>query len=129
MIRILIKDGSYKVDKVEIVDMFPLSSHIETVALLSKLNTEHHLDIEIGEDELSEIDFSKDATYGEIKKYVLNKYGLKVSSLYIAQIKRKHGLIERENYNFSKKENQRVPNCPEEKEKAIEDALEHFGMI
>ena len=85
--------------------------HVETVALLSKLNTEHHLDIEIGEDELSEIDFSKDATYGEIKKYVLDKYGLKVSSLYIAQIKR------------------RVPNCPEEKEKAIEDALEHFGMI
>ncbi|MDU2583622.1 MAG: 23S rRNA (uracil-5-)-methyltransferase RumA, partial [Anaerococcus hydrogenalis] len=105
------------------------TTHVETVALLSKLNTEHHLDIEIGEDELSEIDFSKDATYGEIKKYVLDKYGLKVSSLYIAQIKRKHGLIERENYNFSKKENQRVPNCPEEKEKAIEDALEHFGMI
>ena len=77
----------------------------------------------------TEIDFSKDATYGEIKKYVLDKYVLKVSSLYIAQIKRKHGLIERENYNFSKKENQRVPNCPEEKEKAIEDALEHFGMI
>lgn len=106
-----------------------VTTHVETVALLSKLNTEHHLDIEIGEDELSEIDFSKDATYGEIKKYVLDKYGLKVSSLYIAQIKRKHGLIERENYNFTKKENQRVPNCPEEKEKAIEDALEHFGMI
>ena len=106
---------------------FGTSGHVETVALLSKLNTEHHLDIEIGEDELSEIDFSKDATYGEIKKYVLDKYVLKVSSLYIAQIKRKHGLIERENYNFSKKENQRVPNCPEEK--AIEDALEHFGMI
>lgn len=105
------------------------SSHAETVALLSKLNTEHHLDIEIGEDELSEIDFSKDATYGEIKKFVLDKYGLKVSSLYIAQVKRKHGLIERENYNISKKENQRVPNCPEEKEKAIEDALEYFGMI
>ncbi|ERT57118.1 23S rRNA (uracil(1939)-C(5))-methyltransferase RlmD [Megasphaera vaginalis (ex Srinivasan et al. 2021)] len=119
----------YKTEKVQPVDMFPMTHHVETVALLSKLNTEHHLDIEIGEDELSEIDFSKDATYGEIKKYVLDKYGLKVSSLYIAQIKRKHGLIERENYNFSKKENQRVPNCPEEKEKAIEDALEHFGMI
>lgn len=65
------------------------SSHVETVALLSKLNTEHHLDIEIAEDELSEIDFSKDATYREIKKYVLDKYGLKVSSLYIAQVKRK----------------------------------------
>ncbi len=119
----------WRTTHMELVDMFPHTKHVETVALLSKLNTEHHLDIEIGEDELSEIDFSKDATYGEIKKYVLDKYGLKVSSLYIAQIKRKHGLIERENYNFSKKENQRVPNCPEEKEKAIEDALEHFGMI
>ena len=87
---------------------------------MSKLNTEHHLDIEIGKDELSEIDFSKDATYGEIKKHVLDKYGLKVSSLYIEQVKIKHGIIERENYNISKKENQRVLNCPEEKE--IEDA-------
>lgn len=123
------QDKDYKLEKIKACDMFSQTMHVETVALLSKLNTEHHLDIEIGEDELSEIDFSKDATYGEIKKYVLDKYGLKVSSLYIAQIKRKHGLIERENYNFSKKENQRVPNCPEEKEKAIEDALEHFGMI
>lgn len=123
------QDKGYKLEKIKGCDMFSETMHVETVALLSKLNTEHHLDIEIGEDELSEIDFSKDATYGEIKKYVLDKYGLKVSSLYIAQIKRKHGLIERENYNFSKKENQRVPNCPEEKEKAIEDALEHFGMI
>lgn len=105
------------------------TTHVETVALLSKLNTEHHLDLEIGEYELSEIDFSKDATYGEIKKFALDKYGLKVSSLYIAQVKRKHGLIERENYNISKKENQRVPNCPKEKEKAIEDALKYFGMI
>ena len=125
----LFREYGYKIEKIEAFDLFPKTAHVETVALLSKLNTEHHLDIEIGEDELSEIDFSKDATYGEIKKYVLDKYGLKVSSLYIAQIKRKHGLIERENYNFSKKENQRVPNCPEEKEKAIEDALEHFGMI
>ncbi|CNG15495.1 23S rRNA (uracil(1939)-C(5))-methyltransferase RlmD [Streptococcus agalactiae] len=125
----LFEELGYHLVKIQPVDLFPMTHHVETVALLSKLNTEHHLDIEIGEDELSEIDFSKDATYGEIKKYVLDKYGLKVSSLYIAQIKRKHGLIERENYNFSKKENQRVPNCPEEKEKAIEDALEHFGMI
>ena len=124
-----LNEHGFKVKKVQPCDMFSRTHHVETVALLSKLNTEHHLDIEIGEDELSEIDFSKDATYEEIKKYVLDKYGLKVSSLYIAQIKRKHGLIERENYNFSKKENQRVPNCPEEKEKAIEDALEHFGMI
>lgn len=119
----------YKVEKVSLVNLFPETAHVETVALLSKLQTDNHLDIEIGEDELSEIDFSKDATYGEIKKFVLDKYGLKVSSLYIAQVKRKYGLIERENYNISKKENQRVPNCPEEKEKAIEDALEWFGMI
>lgn len=118
----------YEPVKMRAYDNFPMTGHCETVVLLSKLNTDQHIDIEIGE-ELSEIDFSKDATYGEIKKFVLDKYGLKVSILYIAQIKRKHGLIERENYNFSKKENQRVPNCPEEKEKAIEDALEHFGMI
>ena len=93
-------------------------TYVKTVVLLSKLNTDQHIDIEIGE-ELSEIDFSKDATYGEIKKLVWDKYGLKISIIYIAQIKRKHGLIKRENYNISNKENQRVPNCPEEKEKAI----------
>lgn len=124
-----LKDFGYEVKKIQPIDQFPHTMHVETVALLSKLNTENYLDIEIGEDELSEIDFSKEATYGEIKKYVLDKYGLKVSSLYIEQVKRKYGLIERENYNISKKENQRVPNYPEEKEKAIENALEYFGMI
>ena len=102
---------------------------METVALLSKLNIEHHLDIEIGEDELSKIDFSKDATYGEIKKFVLDKYGLKVSSLYIAQLKRKCGIEVREHYNKSKKESQVIPQCTPEKEEAIMDALKHFKMI
>lgn len=125
-LKIFLEKG-YTISKLEFFDQFPRTAHVESVVLLSKLNTEHHLDLEIGEDELSEIDFSKEATYGEIKKYVLDKYGLKVSSLYIAQAKRKHDLIERENYNISKKENQRVPNCREEK--AIEDALEYFGMI
>ena len=96
---------------------------------MSKLQIDHHLDSAIGEDELSEIDFSKDATYGEIKKFVIDKYGLKVSSLYIAQVKRKQSLIERKNYNISKNEIQRVSNCPKEKEKAIENALEYFWMI
>ena len=127
-VQILLQNG-YELKTLKIFNQFPRTVHVETVALLYKQNTERHLDLEIGEDELSEIDFSKDATYGEIKKFVLDKYGLKVSSLYIVQVKRKHGLIERENYNISKKENQRVPNFPGEKEKAIEDALEYFGMI
>lgn len=97
---------------------------------MSKLDVDKHIKIEFGEDELSEIEFSKDPTYKEIQEYVLNKFGLKVSNLYIAQVKRKHGLIERENYNVSKKneEEQVIPQCPPEKEKAIENALEWFGL-
>ena len=98
------------------------------MCIRDRLNTEHHLDIEIGEDELSKIDFSKDATYGEIKKFVLDKYGLKVSSLYIAQLKRKCGIEVREHYNKSKKESQVIPQCTPEKEEAIMDALKHFKM-
>ena len=101
----------------------------ESVALLSKLNTEHHLDIEIGEDELQEIEFNKKATYEEVKEYVLEKHGLKVSNLYIAQVKSKYGLKERLNYNKSKKSSNRSLICPEVKEKAIEDAFKYFGMI
>lgn len=103
---------------------------METVALLSKLDVDDHIKVEIGEEELDEIEFSKNATYKEIQEYVLEKYGFKVSNLYIAQVKRKHGLIERENYNVSKKaENEQVvPQCPPEKEKAIEEAIEWFGM-
>lgn len=69
------------------------------------------------------------ATYDEIKAYVLETSGLKVSSLYIAQVKEKMGIKERENFNVSKKENAKVPQCPAEKEKAIVDVLKHFGMI
>ena len=69
------------------------------------------------------------ASYGEIKAYVLEKYGLKVSTLYIAQVKAKHGIIERECYNKPKSEAGRMPKCPLEKEQAIEDALHHFQMI
>lgn len=73
--------------------------------------------------------FQKDATYRQIKDRVLEQTGLKVSSLYIAQVKQKHGIIERENYNKPKSENARQPQCPPDKEKAIKEALLHFGMI
>ena len=73
--------------------------------------------------------FQNDATYGRIKERVLEQTGLKVSSLYIAQVKQKHGIIERENYNKPKSENAKQPKCPTEKEQAIEEALKYFGMV
>ena len=106
-----------------------LSTHVETVVLLSKLKVDHHIEIELKMDELDLTAAESKATYDEIKAYVLNKYGLKVSQLYIAQIKRKCGIIERKNYNVSKKEDAKVPQCPPEKEAAIMDALKHFQMI
>lgn len=111
------------------VDMFPRTEHVETVVLLSKLKVDHHIEIELKMDELDLTAAESKATYDEIKAYVLNKYGLKVSQLYIAQIKRKCGIIERKNYNVSKKEDAKVPQCPPEKEAAIMDALKHFQMI
>lgn len=119
----------YKVKKVQCVDMFPATGNIETVVLLSKLKVDHHIEIELKMDELDLTAAESKATYDEIKAYVLNKYGLKVSQLYIAQIKRKCGIIERKNYNVSKKEDAKVPQCPPEKEAAIMDALKHFQMI
>lgn len=111
------------------VDLFPRADHVETVVLLSKLKVDHHIEIELKMDELDLTAAESKATYDEIKAYVLNKYGLKVSQLYIAQIKRKCGIIERKNYNVSKKEDAKVPQCPPEKEAAIMDALKHFQMI
>ncbi len=69
------------------------------------------------------------ATYEEIKAHVLEHTGVKVSHLYIAQVKQKHGIIERENYNKPKSENARQPKCPPEKEAAITEALKYFVMI
>lgn len=119
----------YKVKKVQCVDMFPATGNIETVCLLSKLNVKHHIEVEITMDELDLTAAESKATYDEIKAYVLEKFGFKVSQLYIAQIKRKCGIIERKNYNQSKKEDAKVPKCPPEKEAAIMDALKHFQMI
>ena len=101
----------------------------ETVVLLSKLNTKHHIEIDLDMDELDLTDAEKKATYQEIKNYVLEHSGLKVSSLYIAQIKQKCGIIERDCYNKPKSEDARQPQCPPNKEKAIKEALKHFGTI
>lgn len=102
---------------------------METVCLLSKLNVDNHIEVEIKMDELDLTAAESKATYEEIKEYVLEHSGLKVSNLYIAQVKQKCGIIERENYNKPKSENARQPKCPPEKEKAIMEALKHFGMI
>jgi len=119
----------YTAQKATPVDMFPRTGHIETVCLLSKLNTKHHIEIDLDMDELDLTDAEKKATYQEIKDYVLENSGLKVSSLYIAQIKQKCGIIERDCYNKPKSEDARQPKCPSNKEKAIIEALKHFGMI
>ena len=111
------------------VDMFPFTGHVETVCLLSKLNTKQHIEVEIKMDELDLTAAESKATYEEIKAYVLEHSGMKVSSLYIAQVKQKCGIIERENYNKPKSEDAKQPQCPPEKEKAIMEALKHFGMI
>ena len=124
-----LRGEGYEVKKVQGVDQFPHTVHVETVVLLSKLKVDHHIEIELKMDELDLTAAESKATYDEIKAYVLNKYGLKVSQLYIAQIKRKCGIIERKNYNVSKKEDAKVPQCPPEKEAAIMDALKHFQMI
>ena len=119
----------YQAKRAAAVDMFPGTAHVETVCLLSKLQSKEHIEIEVKMDELDLTAAEKKATYEEIKAYVLEHTGLKVSSLYIAQIKQKHGIIERENYNKPKSEDARQPQCPPEKEKAITEALRHFGMI
>ena len=111
------------------VDMFPATRHVETVCLLSKLNTKQHIEVELNLDELDLTSAESKATYDELKAYVLEKYGLKVSSLYISQVKRKCGLEVGQNYNLSKKDDAKVPQCPPEKEAAIMEALKYFRMI
>ena len=119
----------WKALKIQPVDMFPHTEHVETVCLLSKLNAKQHIEVDIHMDELDLTDAEKKATYSEIKEYVLEHTGLKVSSLYIAQVKQKCGIIERENYNKPKSDDAKQPQCPPDKEKAIKEALKHFGMI
>ena len=121
--------NGYEIRMCRGVDQFPQSVHVETVCLLSKLHSDHHIEVELEMDELDLTAAESKATYEEIKDYVLKQSGLKVSNLYIAQVKQKCGIIERANYNLPKSENSRQPKCPPEKEAAIREALEHFQMI
>ena len=123
------EEQGYVLQRAEAVDLFPRTAHVETVCLLSKLQSKEHIEIEVKMDELDLTSAESKATYDEIKAYVLEKHGLKVSSLYISQVKRKCGLDVGQNYNLSKKEDAKVPQCPPEKEAAIMDALKHFQMI
>lgn len=125
----IFQQEGYQVERVKLMDMFPRTVHVETVCLLSKLQSKEHIEVDIHMDELDLTDAEKKATYSEIKEYVLEHTGLKVSSLYIAQVKQKCGIIERENYNKPKSDDAKQPQCPPDKEKAIKEALKHFGMI
>lgn len=96
---------------------------------MSQQKPSDRIAVELDLDELDATSAETKATYAEIKDYVLKEHGLKVSNLYISQVKRKCGLEVGENYNLTKSEEARQPNCPEEKEKAIAEALKHFGMV
>lgn len=126
--KILCANG-YRAQRCQPVDMFCWTGHVETVCLLSKIRSAPHIDIDLDMTELDVTAAETKATYEEIKAYVLEHTGLKVSCLYIAQVKAKHGIIERECYNKAKAEGNPVPKCPPEKERAIEEALRHFQMI
>ncbi len=121
--------NGYHAERAEGCDLFARTGHVETVCLLSKLRADQHIEVELNLDEMDLTTAESKATYDEIKEYVLENTGLKVSQLYIAQVKRKYGIIERANYNLPKSENAKVPNCPPDKEAAIVEALKHFGMV
>jgi 23S rRNA (uracil1939-C5)-methyltransferase len=120
----------YVAQKIQPADMFPNTLHVETVCLLSKLSeAKNHISVKVDMDEMDLTAAESKATYQEIQEWVQEKYRFHVTHLNIAQVKRKHGIIERENYNKPKSEDSRQPGCPEEKEQAIEEALKHFQMI
>ena len=125
----LLQGRGYQVERIGCVDLFPGTYHVETVVLLSQQKPDDTIEIDLDLDELDATSAELKATYQEIKDYVLKEFGLKVSSLYISQVKRKCGIEVGENYNFPKSENARVPQCPKEKEDAIKAALKYYAMI
>ena len=126
----LLAAREYVLEWAQPVDMFPWTEHVETVVLLSKGEIDSKkVRVEFSLENMDMSGFQKGATYPQIKEYVQEHSGLKVSSLYISQVKRKCGLDVGQNYNLSKKEGAKQPQCPPEKEKAIMEALQHFGMI
>ena len=123
-------DRGYRVEKICCVDMFPNTVHVETVVLLSKGEVDSKkIRVEFSLEDMDMSEFQDGATYTQIKDYVLEHSGLKVSNLYISQIKRKCGIEVGKNYNLPKSEDSRQPMCPPEKEKAIREAFKYFGMI
>lgn len=124
-----LNDNGYTITATTAFDLFPHTSHVETVVQLVRKKPDTYIDITVDMDELDLTSSEAKATYQEIKDYIFNKHSVKVSSLYIAQVKQKHGIIERDCYNNSNKESPKQPQCPLEKVKLIEEALQYFKMI
>ena len=126
----IFQQEGYQVERVKLMDMFPRTVHVETVVLLSKGEVDSKkIRVEFSLEDMDMSEFQDGATYPQIKEYVLEHTGLKVSNLYISQIKRKCGIGVGKNYNLPKSEDSRQPQCPPEKEKAIREAFKYFGMI
>ena len=126
----IFREFGYEAKRAAAVDMFPGTAHVETVVLLSKGEVDSKkIRVEFSLEDMDMSEFQDGATYPQIKEYVLEHTGLKVSNLYISQIKRKCGIGVGKNYNLPKSEDSRQPQCPQEKEKAIREAFKYFGMI
>ena len=122
--------GGYEIQRIRGVDQFGMTVHVETIVCLSKGDVKSKkIRVEFSLEDMDTDGFKKGATYNAIRDWIKAKYGYRVTNLNIAQVKQKHGIIERENYNKPKSPDNKQPGCPDEKVKAIEDAMRHFQMI